>query len=69
MTPRFAGSLPGLAVHGSAVALTPPHRGRLSRVTANGLAVDFGDAPQFGDVADVVPGYSGHIVGGATTPG
>jgi hypothetical protein len=34
-------------------------------VTSNGRAVGFGDAPQFGDVAGVVPGYSGHLVGGA----
>ena len=38
-------------------------------VTTDGRAVDFGDAPQFGDVADVVVGYTGHLVGGAAVAG
>ena len=48
-----------------------PHRhgGGLPDRDDRRRAVDFGDAPQFGDVADVVVGYSGHLVGGATVSG
>jgi hypothetical protein len=38
-------------------------------VTADGRAVGFGDAPEFGDVAGLVPGYGGRLVGGALIPG
>jgi SpoIID/LytB domain protein len=38
-------------------------------VNGNGQAFAFGDAPYFGDVTTAVPGYSGHAVGIAATPG
>ena len=57
----FEGSLPGLGVHrhgGGATRAPAPAPGYLI-VTADGRAVGFGDAPQFGDVADVVAGWTG----------
>jgi hypothetical protein len=66
----FEGSLPGVHVSATGVALLPTLTGAgYLIVTADGRAVDFGDAPQLGDVADVVVGYSGHLVGGAVVPG
>jgi SpoIID/LytB domain protein len=38
-------------------------------VDGNGQAFAYGDAPYFGDVTTAVPGYSGHAVGIAVTPG
>ena len=38
-------------------------------VNGSGQAFAFGDAPYFGDVTTAVPGYSGHVVGIAATPG
>ncbi len=38
-------------------------------VNASGQAFAYGDAPYFGDVTTAVPGYSGHAVGIAATPG
>ena len=38
-------------------------------VNGSGQAFAFGDAPYFGDVTTAVPGYSGHAVGIAVTPG
>jgi hypothetical protein len=38
-------------------------------VNASGQAFAYGDAPYFGDVRTAVPGYSGHTVGIAATPG
>jgi SpoIID/LytB domain protein len=38
-------------------------------VDSSGQAFSYGDAPYFGDVASVVPGYSGRIVGIAASPG
>ncbi len=62
----YEGSLPGIGLSATAVSVLPTATGQgYIVVTANGHAVSFGDAPQFGDVAGVVPGYSGHLVGGA----
>ncbi len=38
-------------------------------VNASGQSFAYGDAPYFGDVTTAVPGYSGHAVGIAVTPG
>jgi SpoIID/LytB domain protein len=38
-------------------------------VDGSGQAFAYGDAPYFGDVTTAVPGYSGHAVGVAATPG
>ena len=38
-------------------------------VNASGQAFAYGDAPYFGDVTTAVPGYTGHAVGIAATPG
>ena len=38
-------------------------------VNASGQAFAYGDAPDFGDVTTAVPGYTGHAVGIAVTPG
>ena len=38
-------------------------------VNASGQAIAYGDAPYFGDVTTAVPGYTGHAVGIAATPG
>ncbi len=38
-------------------------------VDGSGQAFAYGDAPYFGDVTTAVPGYSGHAVGIAATPG
>jgi peptidoglycan hydrolase-like amidase len=43
--------------------------GGFDAVNASGQAFAFGDAPYFGDVTTAVPGYSGHAVGIAATPG
>ena len=62
----FEGSLPGIGLKATAVAILPTATGQgYIIVTSSGRAVGFGDAPQFGDVAGEVPGYGGHLVGGA----
>ena len=66
----YEGSLPGVGLHAQAVSVLPTHTGLgYLIVTADGQVVDFGDAPQFGDVADSVAGWQGRLVGGATSPG
>ena len=65
----FYGSLPGSAISSTVVATLPTADGNgYLVVTADGRAVPYGDAPQFGDNAGSVPGWSGRLVGGATTP-
>jgi hypothetical protein len=65
----YEGSLPGIGLAATAVSILPTATGLgYIIVTANGRAIGFGDAPQFGDVAGQVPGYSGHLVGGALVP-
>jgi hypothetical protein len=65
----YEGSLPGIGLSATAVAVLPTATGDgYIVVTANGHGVGFGDAPQFGDVAGQVPGYDGHLVGGALVP-
>jgi hypothetical protein len=65
----FGGSLPGIGVRATAVAVLATATGQgYIIVTASGQAIGFGDAPQFGDVAGAVPGYGGHLVGGALAP-
>jgi hypothetical protein len=62
----YEGSLPGIGLRATAVSVLSTATGLgYIVVTSNGHAVGFGDAPQFGDVAGQVPGYSGHLVGGA----
>ncbi len=66
----FAGSLPGAGVRAAGVAILPTRTGLgYLIVTTDGRVVDFGDCPQFGEVADVVVGWSGHLVGGASVRG
>ena len=43
--------------------------GGFDSVNASGQAFAYGDAPYFGDVTTAVPGYTGHVVGIAVTPG
>ena len=43
--------------------------GGFDAVNASGQAFAYGDAPYFGDVTTAVPGYAGHAVGIAVTPG
>jgi peptidoglycan hydrolase-like amidase len=43
--------------------------GGFDAVNGSGQAMAYGDAPYFGDVTTAVPGYSGHAVGIAVTPG
>ncbi|HVC69674.1 MAG TPA: SpoIID/LytB domain-containing protein [Acidimicrobiales bacterium] len=65
----YLGSLPGIGLRSTAVAVLATATGQgYIVVTASGQAVGFGDAPQFGDVAVAVPGYGGHLVGGALAP-
>jgi hypothetical protein len=66
----YLGSLPGLGVNASGVALLPTRTGAgYVIVTTDGRTVDFGDSPQFGDVADSVVGWHGTLVGGAVVSG
>ncbi|HXQ90690.1 MAG TPA: hypothetical protein VN768_03960, partial [Acidimicrobiales bacterium] len=66
----YEGSLPGLRISATAVALLPTRTGAgYLVVSADGRTVDFGDAPQFGDVADSVVGWQGTLVGGALVAG
>jgi hypothetical protein len=51
-------------------AMIPDYSGQgFDAVDGSGQAFAFGDAPYFGDVTTAVPGYSGHAVGIAATPG
>jgi len=43
--------------------------GGFNAVNASGQSFAYGDAPYFGDVPTAVPGYAGHAVGIAVTPG
>ena len=65
-----AGS-PGLADLSSPMTgLIPDFTGQgFDAVNGSGQAFAYGDAPYFGDVTTAVPGYSGHAVGIAVTPG
>jgi hypothetical protein len=66
----YQGSLPGIGMRATAVALLPTRTGLGYLVdTASGQAVAFGDAPQFSDVAGAVAGWAGHLVGGAVVAG
>jgi SpoIID/LytB domain protein len=51
-------------------AMIPDYSGQgFDAVDGSGQAFAFGDAPYFGDVTTAVPGYAGHAVGIAATPG
>jgi hypothetical protein len=66
----YQGSLPGIGMRATAVALLPTRTGLGYLVdTAAGQAVAFGDAPQFSDVATSVAGWTGNLVGGAVVAG
>ncbi|HEX4126861.1 MAG TPA: SpoIID/LytB domain-containing protein [Acidimicrobiales bacterium] len=62
---------PGLSTLKSPMTgLIPDFSGQgFDAVNGSGQAFAFGDAPYFGDVTTAVPGYSGHAVGIAVTPG
>ncbi len=62
---------PGLGTMKSAMTgLIPDFSGQgFDAVNGSGQAFAYGDAPYFGDVTTAVPGYSGHAVGIAATPG
>jgi len=66
----FLGSLPGLGVSAEATGMAPTRTGGgYLVVTAPGSVHSFGDAPQFGGMAQAVPGYQGRILGLAVRPG
>ncbi len=67
----IAAGSPALATMKSAMTgLIPDFSGGgFDAVNGSGQAFAFGDAPYFGDVTTAVPGYSGHVVGIAATPG
>jgi len=67
----LSGASPGLATMKSPMTgLIPDFTGQgFDAVNASGQVFAFGDAPYFGDVTTAVPGYSGHAVGIAATPG
>jgi len=78
--PHAFGDAPAVGVSASSPALSAqagPMTGMIPDFSGQGFdAVDgpgqafaYGDAPYFGDVAAAVPGYSGHVVGVAATPG
>jgi SpoIID/LytB domain protein len=62
---------PGLSTLKSPMTgLIPDFSGQgFDAVNGSGQVFAFGDAPYFGDVTTAVPGYSGHAVGMAVTPG
>ncbi len=66
-----AANSPGLAAMLSPMTgLIPDFTGQgFDAVNGRGQAFAYGDAPYFGDVTTAVPGYSGHAVGIAVTPG
>ena len=79
-TPYPFGDAPSLSVASSSPPLSSlksPMTGLIPDFTGHGfIAVDgsgqafaYGDAPYDGDVTTAVPGYSGHAVGVAVTPG
>ena len=58
------------ALKGPMTGLIPDFSGQgFIAVDAGGQAFAYGDASYFGDVTTAVPGYSGHVVGIAATPG
>jgi SpoIID/LytB domain protein len=69
-TAGYQGSLPGLGItDDTATAMLPTATGfGYLILCGDGKAYDVGDAPQLGDVSSAVPGYSGRIVSGASTP-
>jgi SpoIID/LytB domain protein len=62
---------PGLAaMRGPMTGLIPDFSGQgFDAVNGSGQVFAYGDAPWFGDVTTAVPGYAGHAVGIAVTPG
>jgi hypothetical protein len=66
-----AADSPGIATATSPMtSIVPTADGQgYTLVDSSGQAFSFGDAPYFGDVASVVPGYSGRVVGIAASPG
>ena len=79
-TPHAFGDAPSVALSAASpglgtlkspmTGLIPDFSGQgFDAVNASGQAFAFGDAPYFGDVTTAVPGYSGHAVGIAATPG
>ena len=55
---------------GPMTGLIPDFSGKgFVSVNASGQAFAYGDAPYLGDVTTAVPGYTGHVVGIAVTPG
>ncbi len=62
---------PGLnTMRGQMTGLIPDFSGQgFDAVNGSGQVFAYGDAPWFGDVTTAVPGYSGHAVGMAVTPG
>jgi peptidoglycan hydrolase-like amidase len=67
----LSGNSPALSTMKSPMTgLIPDFSGQgFDAVNGSGQVFAFGDAPYFGDVATAVPGYSGHAVGIAATPG
>jgi len=67
----IAASSPALATMKSPMTgLIPDFSGHgFDAVNGSGQVFAYGDAPYFGDIATAVPGYSGHAVGIAATPG
>jgi peptidoglycan hydrolase-like amidase len=67
----LSGNSPALSTMKSPMSgLIPDFSGQgFDAVNGSGQVFAFGDAPYFGDVATAVPGYSGHAVGIAATPG
>ncbi len=65
-----AGSPPLAGMKSLMTGLIPDFSGQgFIAVDGSGQAFAYGDAPYFGDVTTAVPGYSGHAVGIAVTPG
>jgi SpoIID/LytB domain protein len=66
-----AGDSPALSsMRSPMTGLIPDFSGQgFDAVNGSGQAFAYGDAPYFGDVTTAVPGYSGHAVGIAATPG
>jgi hypothetical protein len=67
----LAASSPSLStMAGPMTGMIPDFSGQgFDAVDGGGHAFAYGDAPYFGDVTTAVPGYSGHVVGIAATPG
>ncbi|HEY5385389.1 MAG TPA: SpoIID/LytB domain-containing protein [Acidimicrobiales bacterium] len=67
----LSGNSPALSTMKSPMTgLIPDFSGHgFDAVNGSGQVFAFGDAPYFGDVTTAVPGYSGHAVGIAVTPG